>query len=143
MPKNKNIFQKTFWFFDKLEDKVRERLSRHPVLYTIIGGVAIVLFWKGVWETAELFPFLFGPVSIIISVAILLVTGLFVSFFIGDRIILSGIKGEKKLVEKTEREIEEEEVELEELDTDIHRIEKEIHALGRKSRTKKAKKKNK
>ncbi|TSC81905.1 MAG: Uncharacterized protein G01um101420_688 [Parcubacteria group bacterium Gr01-1014_20] len=143
MPKNKNLFEKTFWFFDKLEDKVRGRLSRHPVLYTAIGGVAIVLFWKGVWETAELFPFLFGPVSIIVSVATLLITGLFVSFFIGDRIILSGIKGEKKLVEKTEKEIEEEEGEIEELDADIHRIEKEIHALGRKSRAKKIKKKAK
>ncbi len=125
-------------FFDHLEDKVRSRLSRRPILYTFIGGVAIVLFWKGVWETAELFPFLYGPYAIIISVVILLITGLFVSFFIGDRIILSGIKKEKKLVEKTEVEIEAEEDILEDIQSDVTRIEKEIHAL--RAKTKKRKK---
>lgn len=124
-------------FFDRLEDKVRSRLSRHPILYTMIGGVAIVLFWKGVWETAELFPFLFGPASILISVAILLITGLFVSFFIGDRIILSGLKKEKKLVERAESEIETEEDVLSEIQDDVARIEDEVHALRRKTRKRK------
>lgn len=121
-------------FFDRLEDKIRSRLSRHPIFYTVIGGVAIVLFWKGVWETADLFPFLYGPYAIIISVVILLITGLFVSFFIGDRIILSGLKKEKKLVEKTEAEIEEEEDVLGEIQEDVARIESEIHALRRKTK---------
>jgi len=124
-------------FFDRLEDKVRARLSRHPIVYTFIGGVAIVLFWKGVWETAELFPFLFGPASILVSVVILLVTGLFVSFFIGDRIILSGLKKEKKLVEKAESEIETEEDVLEEIQDDVARIESEVHALRRKTKKRK------
>jgi len=35
-------------------------------------------------------------------------TGLFVSFFVGDRIILSGLKHEKKLEEKAIEEIEKE-----------------------------------
>lgn len=131
------MLKKVIKFFDHLEDKVRSRLSRHPILYTIIGGVAIVLFWKGVWETAELFPFLFGPVSIIVSVIILLITGLFVSFFIGDRIILSGIKKEKKLVEKTESEIETEEEVLDEIQEDVARIEKEVHELRRKTKKRK------
>ena len=84
-------------FFDKLEDKVRGGLSRNPIIYTLIGGIAIVLFWRGVWLTADLFPFLTGPVSVVVSVSILLITGLFVSFFIGDQVIISGIKKEKKL----------------------------------------------
>ncbi len=128
------MFKRIVKFFDHLEDKVRARLSRHPILYTIIGGVAIVLFWKGVWETAELFPFLYGPFAIIISVVILLMSGLFVSFFIGDRIILSGLKKEKKLVEKAESEIETEEDVLEEIQEDMTRIEKEVHELRRKTR---------
>ena len=91
------IYKKIVRFFDKLEDHVRVALSHYPIIYTIIGGFSIVLFWRGVWMTADYFPFLNGPVSIIISVSILLVTGLFVSFFITDRIILTGIKQEKKL----------------------------------------------
>lgn len=93
-------------FFDKLEDKVRGSLSRWPILYTLIGGIAIVLFWRGVWMTADQFSFLTGPVSIVVSVGILLITGLFVSFFIGEQIIMSGLKGEKKIFEKTKEEVQ-------------------------------------
>ena len=98
----KNIIK----FFDKIEDKTRSFLSRHPIIYAFIGGIGIVLFWRGVWHTADLFPFLNGPVSIIISIIILLITGLFVSFFIGHSIILSGLKQEKKIEEKEISEIE-------------------------------------
>ena len=98
----KNIIK----FFDKIEDKTRSFLSRHPIIYAFIGGIGIVLFWRGVWHTADLFPFLNGPVSIIISIIILLTTGLFVSFFIGHSIILSGLKQEKKIEEKEISEIE-------------------------------------
>ena len=99
------MFKWVVTFFDTLEDKIRITLSHRPILYSFIGGVGIVLFWKGVWETAELFPALFGPVSVLLGVIILLLTGLLVSFFIGDSIILSGFKREKKLVEKTENEV--------------------------------------
>lgn len=112
---------------DKLEDNIRALLSRHVVLYALIGGVAIVLFWRGVWYTADMFPFLTGPISIIISTAILLVSGLFVSFFIGDRIILSGIKREKKLAEKTEEEIK---AEVEVSATVLRKLEKIEKDLG-------------
>jgi hypothetical protein len=104
-------------FFDRLEDKIRIRLSHTPIFYAIIGGVAIVLFWRGVWETADMlehsgiriFEILFyGPISGIWSSVVMLLTGLFVSFFIGDRIILTGIKREKKLEEKTEAEVKQE-----------------------------------
>ena len=43
-----------YHFFDKLEDTVRERLSRIPIFYGIVGGVSIVLFWRGLWYTADL-----------------------------------------------------------------------------------------
>lgn len=99
------MIKKVIKYFDKLEDRVRERLSHYVVLYAMIGGIAIVLFWRGVWHTADMFPFLTGPVSVIISTIIMLATGLFVSFFVGDRIILSGLKKEKKLAEKTEEEV--------------------------------------
>jgi len=124
-----NIFRKVIKFFDKLEDKVRGTLSRRPLLYTFIGGVAIVLFWRGVWMTADLIPFLSGPISVAISVGILMVTGLFVSFFVTDRIILSGIKQEKKLVEKTEEEIKHETTILLDMSEKIDHMQSEIEDL--------------
>lgn len=121
-------------FFDKLEDKIRARLSHKPILYAIIGGIGIVLFWKGVWETAELFPILYGPVSVVLGTVILLLTGLMVSFFIGDSIIISGFKREKKLADKTEAEVrsEQEKVdyvisELKHIDAELVEIEKRVH----------------
>ena len=99
------MVKKIVHFFDKLEDKIRISLSHRPILYALIGGVGIVLFWKGVWETAEFFPLLEGPGSIILGVLVLLITGLLVSVFIGDSIILSGFNREKKLAEKTEKEV--------------------------------------
>lgn len=96
---------KIFHFFDKLEDSIRNTLSRYPIVYAFIGGTAIVLFWRGVWVVAGDIPFLTGPVSIFMSVAILLATGLFVSFFIGDTIIISGLKKEKRLDEKVASEV--------------------------------------
>jgi len=103
------MFRKIVHFFDKAEDKVRVALSHQPIFYAIVGGIGIVLFWKGVWETAAFFPFLHGIGSVLLGTVILLMTGLMVSVFIGDSIILSGLKGEKKMVEKTEKEIQEEE----------------------------------
>lgn len=126
-------------FFDRLEDRVRGWLSRFPILYAILCGVAIVLFWRGVWHTADLIEggaageagtFLFSaPVSLVLSALFMLLTGVFVSFFIGDRIILSGLKHEKKIEEKTEEEVREEEVILLDLYEKLERIEREVHAI--------------
>ncbi|MBI2005123.1 hypothetical protein HYS79_03155 [Patescibacteria group bacterium] len=99
------MFKKIVRFFDKFEDVVRGKLSHYPILYALVGAVGIVLVWKGVWETAEFYPVLWGPTSIILGILILLATGLMVSFFIGDTIILSGIKRDKKIAEKSEKEI--------------------------------------
>ena len=91
-------------FFDKLEDKVRSKLSHYPIIYALIGGVGIVLFWRGVWYIADDMS-LGSWASIIISIILLLMSGLFVSFFIGHYIIFSGLKQEKKIEEKEEDEI--------------------------------------
>jgi hypothetical protein len=118
-------------FFDKLEDKVRGVLSHYPMFYAMIGGFAIVIFWRGVWETADMFK-LSAPWSIVGSSAIMMVTGLFVSFFIGDRVILSGLKNEKKLAEKTEEELKVEEVMIRHMNMRLDRIEKQLSDLSEK-----------
>lgn len=114
--------KKVLQFFDWLEDRLRGALSRHPVLYTIIGSVAVVLFYRGVWLTADMISFLTGPVSLIASFVILLAIGLFVSFFIGDQIIISGLKGEKKITEKTEAEVRSEAALLAEVKRELAEI---------------------
>jgi hypothetical protein len=58
-----------------------------------------------------------------------MITGIFVSFFVTDRIILSGLKREKKLVEKTEEEVKEEEFRLELLNIKLDRIESQIKEI--------------
>jgi septal ring factor EnvC (AmiA/AmiB activator) len=65
----------------------------------------------------------------IIVTIILLASGLFVSYFIGDTILMSGMKGEKKLADKTEREIREEEVELKKIQATIKEIEKDVEQI--------------
>jgi len=98
------MLRKIIKFFDKLEDKVRGKLSHYPILYALIGGTGIVLFWRGVWHFAD--DLQIGAIaSIIISLIMLLMTGLFVSFFIGHYIIFSGLKQEKKIEEKEEAEL--------------------------------------
>ncbi len=124
-------------FFDRLEDRVREFLSRSPIAYGIIGGIAVVMFWRGVWHTADLIeaggsifaPLFTAPVSTVLSALALLLTGLFVSFFIGDRIILSGLKHEKKIEEKTEAEVRAEGVLLVDIYKKVEKIERDIAQL--------------
>ena len=131
------MLRKVINFFDKFEDFVREHLSRYPIAYTMIGGVAIVLFWRGVWHTADLLQekggwlgwLFYEPTNLAIVTIVLLATGLFVSYFIGDTILMSGMKGEKKLADKTEREIKEEEAELKKIQATIKEIEKDVEQI--------------
>lgn len=120
------MYKKLLAYFDGLEDRIRIRLSRHPIVYAFVGAIGIVLVWKGVWETAELFPALHGPASFAVGVIILLLSGLMVSFFIGDSIILSGFRREKKLVEKAESELRTEKDMLQEVSRRLDNIEREL-----------------
>lgn len=120
------LLKKIYELGDLLEDKVRGKLSHYPIIYAFIGGVGIVVFWRGVWHTMDFLmeyftattlniantttsmsglPWWDGPLSIVIGTALLLMVGLFVNNFIGNEIILSGLRREKKIVEKTEEEV--------------------------------------
>ncbi|OGI60646.1 hypothetical protein A2641_01955 [Candidatus Nomurabacteria bacterium RIFCSPHIGHO2_01_FULL_37_25] len=117
--------KKILKFFDKLEDKVRGKLSHYPIVYALFGGIGVVLFWRGVWHIADDIN-ISSIVSILIGSIILLVTGVFVSAFIGNRLIISGLSGEKKLAEKEVNEIKTEEAELQDLQSTLSRLEKKL-----------------
>ena len=125
-----------FKFFDKLEDYVRASLSHYPVFYSLIGGTSLVLFWHGISVIAETVPFLNtltgGLLLVFLSVSVLLMTGLFVSFFIGDTIILSGLSKEKKMIEKTEEENVEEAHMMQNMSKKISEIETIVKGLESK-----------
>jgi hypothetical protein len=70
----------------------------------MIGSIGIILLWRGIWGLADEAGMGFWT-STIIGTIILLMTGLFVSFFIGEDIIISGIQEEKRIDELTEEEI--------------------------------------
>lgn len=137
------MIEKIFKFFDKLEDKTRAKLSRKPLLYALIGGVGMVLFWRGVWHTTDFLTAYFigeiktltlhdmadGPISFVIGTVILLITGVYVSAFIGNRLIISGLSGEKKLAEKTKDEILSESDELKVIKKAIDHLEQDVHNL--------------
>jgi hypothetical protein len=126
------MFKAIYRFFDKLEDRVRGALSHYPILYAFIAGSGIVLFWRGVWYSGDVFMAKFivwlnqffpdillsawdGPLTLLLAVVILLLTGVFVSQFLGNEIIISGLKGDKKVAEKTEDEIKREAQAIKEL----------------------------
>jgi hypothetical protein len=135
-------------FFDKLEDSVRGRLSKRPIFYAFLGGVGIVLFWRGVWHTADWImeyyfsknipatslydaslPWWDGPLSIILGSVMLLISGIFVSNFIGNEIIISGLRGDKKLHEKSVDEIKTETGAIGEIRTEVKKISKKLDQI--------------
>jgi hypothetical protein len=129
------MFKKIIQYFDKLEDKVREHLSKYPIIYAFIGGVAIVMLWRAVWETIDILYtldnvflnwFFYPPVQIVVSTIILLMTGLLVSNFIGYRTILSGLKKEKKVEEQTEKILKEEEITLKHVMQELGEIKRDL-----------------
>jgi len=122
------MIKKVINYFDKLEDKTRKDLSKHPVIYALIGGVGVVLFWRGVWMMADEAGISSGT-SIVISLITMLLTGVFVSYFVGDQVIISGLKGEKKLIDKTKDEIQKEEDILARLDQHIVSVEEELKEI--------------
>lgn len=122
------MLKKFRYYFNKLEIKVRSKLSRHPTLYAFVGSVGIVLIWRGIWHLADDIN-MPSWVSLVLGIAIAVISGLFVSFFVGERIIISGMKREKRIDQKTEKEIIKEEGLLKEIEKDIDVIKKEVDEI--------------
>lgn len=111
--------------FDKIEYAIRVWLSKYPILYALIVGIGTVLFWRGVWHLADDIN-LNNGVSFVLGVVILVITGIFVAEFIGNRLIISGLIGEKKIEEKTGQKVETEEEQIKSLQSTLSRLEKKL-----------------
>ncbi len=107
----------------KLFNRFHIFLSHHSYLYATIVGVGIVLFWRGVWHSVDLVhlylsqhsitspldsvahPWWDGPLSFVVGCVVLYMTRAFVSSFIGNELILSGLRTEKKMTKQTEDDV--------------------------------------
>lgn len=123
---------KIFSFFDRLEDRTRQALSHHPVPYALIGGVAIVLFWRAVWALADMAPHVNPIWWLVGSVVVMLLTGTFVSFFVGENIIISGLKADKRIDQKTEGELRQEDEHIKHIYELIHEIRNDVKEIKSK-----------
>jgi large-conductance mechanosensitive channel len=115
-------------YFDKLEDKIRGKLTHLPLVYAFIGSVGIVSIWRGVWDISDdwgIEPWM----SLVFGILITMITGLFVSFFIGENIIISGLNKEKRTDEKTEEEIHIERKEINNERLTLIEIQKDIKEI--------------
>ncbi len=132
-----------------IRQKIQHRLSHYPKAYALIAGVGIVLFWRGVWHTVDYLhvnyqgfstsidssyiPWWDGPISFIVGCIVLYFTGALVSSFIGNELILSGLRGEKKLTQKTENEVQNEIGAIAEIQDELTIISRKLAELEKQS----------
>ncbi len=134
------MFKTIVNYFDKLEDKVRIRLSHRSIIYAFIGGTGTVLIWRAIWHSADIlmkkggiWGFIFyEPITLVWASIILLMTGLFVSNLIGERVIISGLKKEKKATDRTEMEISKEDDKIRAIQEQISQVSKDIQEIKNK-----------
>lgn len=135
----------------KLKQKFQAYLSHKPMLYALIVGIGIVLFWRGVWHTADsihsfidyayfsssidltLGKWWDGPLSFIVGVFMLHTTGAFTSSFIGNELILSGLRGERRLNERTEADLKSEINTIGEVKEELVYISKKLEKLEKEA----------
>ncbi len=135
----------------KLKQKIQSFLSHHPGWYALIVGIGIVLFWRGVWHTADSIHILLGyfysnssidlaqniwwdgPLSFVVGIFILHTTGAFTSSFIGNELILSGLRGERRLNERTEADLKSEINTIGEVKEELVYISKKLEKLEKEA----------
>lgn len=138
----------------KLLTKIHIFLSHHSVLYATVAGIGIVLFWRGVWHSVDVVHYkiehLFsdgsstlqyvwwdGPFSFVVGVLILWFTRAYVSSFIGNELILSGLRNEEKVVKDAEGEIHTELRAITDIKEDLEAISENLEELEEKIQSKK------
>lgn len=61
----------------KSQKKVfKKSKRRHPILFILLAGSGLILFWRGLWVIADKTPILsHGRISLLVGLALLLLTG--------------------------------------------------------------------
>ena len=135
----------------KIEQKIEHSLSHYPKVYALIVGIGIVLFWRGVWHTADYIHNFFvhfssssstslmdgqwwdGPLSFVVGALTLYFTGAFTSSFIGNELILSGLRGERRLEERTGEEVKSEIIAIADIKDELIQVSKKLDALEKQN----------
>ncbi len=136
----------------KIKHKIQSYLSHRPKLYALIVGISVVLFWRGVWHSADHLhtlinhfssadsslsfidsPWWDGPLSFVVGCIALYFTGAFTSSFIGNELILSGLRGEKKLNQRTENELQDEAMAIGEIKDELLVISQKLEVLHKQA----------
>ena len=118
--------------FLKIEDRARKYFERIPFIHAFLAGVGVILFWRGVWEIADIYHF--DPtISIVVGIIMLVSIGLFTHTFIGNAIIIKNVKHEiniekenRKDLSTFEKNINNEEITLAHLYDKIDQLSKKI-----------------
>jgi hypothetical protein len=116
----------------RIEERARRAFEEYPFIHAFLAGVGVILFWRGVWEIADINR-ISPTVSVILGVLILGGIGLFIQTFIGNTLIIKKIKHEvelekenKKEVTVVEREMIKEEITLNHLYNQIKELKEKI-----------------
>jgi hypothetical protein len=121
--------------FLRIEERARTYFERVPFLHAFLGGVGVVLFWRGVWEIADRIKI--DPiVSIVVGSLLLGAIGLFLHTFVGNAIIIKNVEKDKRMTTRAEHEIavvekdiKQEGATLEQLSAKIDRLEQVVREL--------------
>jgi hypothetical protein len=121
--------------FLRIEERARTYFERVPFLHAFLGGVGVVLFWRGVWEVADRIQI--DPiVSIVVGSLLLGAIGLFLHTFVGNAIIIKNVEKDKRMTTRAEHEIavvekdiKQEGATLEQLSAKIDRLEQVVREL--------------
>jgi hypothetical protein len=90
--------------FLRIEERARTYFERVPFLHAFLGGVGVVLFWRGIWELADRIQI--DPiVSIVVGSLLLGAIGLFLHTFVGNAIIIKNVEKDKRMTTRAEHEI--------------------------------------
>lgn len=114
--------------FLKMEDRARKYFEQFPFIHAFLAGVGVILFWRGVWEIADINRISPGT-SVILGIVLLGGIGLFIHTFIGNAIIIKNVKREIdiekeqiKEVARVEKDILEEEITLKHLHAKLNEL---------------------